>query len=198
MRSDSMNADVNEFRPKRTRLYIIEYVADKAMSLLPMLQRRYAPVEGGSDGKNANVTDGKVRNSFTLLTRWSGRVGLGSISPITFPNYPAIKEALRSNSIVMDQASGAITISNIPILALPMVMSLIPVSFVAEMNTLATLVFIIFTILFSIIPYMIKGLEPVLTGNNKDSTLVLHVIDDNFGQMEIFWAKRHGKEKFRE
>lgn len=177
------NRDVDAFMPDFGRQTVVEYVKEDFSTSIYMIHPNEQDV-------NINAT--------TLLTKWSGKAGLSSVGTMTFEDNPAAAEALRLNEIAIDQAEDAITPSNIAILALPMVMSLIPVAFLADLNTCATLWYIIFTDVFSALPFMIKGIELVQTARVKRGEVVTyHIGNAEIGAAEIWAAECNGEDSFR-
>lgn len=106
--------------------------------------------------------------------------------------------AYRKNLVIIDQAADSVTASNIAILALPMVMNLIPISFVAEVNAAGMVAYIIVTDVFSTIPFLIKGVELVRSSLPKRQNVISFFTGDaDLAQIEIWAAECRGAVRFR-
>ena len=186
------NEPVNAFLEDSKRQYIQESIAEDFQSSLPLCQPEY-----GTHLLN-DLTGVKNISATTLLTTLGGKATLAAHGDMDFDTNPAILEAMRLNEIAVDQAEDAITPSNIAILALPMAMSLIPVAFLADLNTCATLWYIIFTDIFSALPFLIKGVELFQSAKVRRGEMVaFHIGDSTAGELEVWAAECSGDESFR-
>lgn len=139
-----------------------------------------------------------IENTTTLLTRWSGAVANRFLNPVETADNPALVGALRLNEKAIDQAEDALTVSNIAILALPMVMSLIPLAFLADMNACGYLWYIIFTDIFSALPFLIKGIELIKSADVKHTEVfAYHAGSPVLSQVDVWAVKCQGEERFR-
>lgn len=143
-------------------------------------------------------TEDHFENSSTLLLRRDGRShnddNPGTV-PFDDPSSP-LGRVFRLNQNAIDLASDAVTISNIAILALPMVMSLIPLAMLADMQGWAMLCYVIFTDVFSTLPLLIKGIELIMAGRSTADVVMFHLGNTSFSQMEIFAVECSGESKF--
>lgn len=179
------NSNVDAFLPDWERQYITELIPKNfsdPMKLRHVKHDNHSVIEEGT----------------TIIAKWGGKVELSDTSNMVFDENPALVEALRLNAIAVDQAEDAVTPSNIAILALPMVMSLIPVAFLADLNTCAMLWYIVFTDVFSAVPFLIKGIELLDSTTTKRGEIVAyHMGNETLSQMEVWAAECKGRDSFR-
>lgn len=186
MRAGMTNNPVDAFVADYTRQTIDEYIPKDFSDPMRLLHVKYLN------------KDDLIENGTTLINRFSGTVALASVSNMVFDENPALVEALRLNALAVDQAEDAVTPSNIAILALPMVMSLIPVAFLADLNTCAMLWYIVFTDVFSALPFLIKGIELFdSTTIKRGEAVAYHIGNKTLGQMEVWAAECRGEDSFR-
>lgn len=138
-------------------------------------------------------------NATTLVAMWSGRGTPGTVNVDYLDDEDsALSAALRANEVAIDLASDSVTVSNIAILALPMVMTFIPVAFVADLEAVSMFLYVLLTDVFSAIPFLIKGIELVRSSANARSKVhAFHMGNSTLGQMEIWAATCAGEETFR-
>lgn len=176
VRLRATNKNVNVYVANGGRMYVAEFVDVEGRALQMVLNE-------------TEVT------TFMETRGGRGEFGVGDMAE---DDNPALTEAERLNEIAVDQASDAITPSNIAILALPMVMSLIPVAFLADLNTCATLMYILVTDVFASLPFMIKGVELMASGTvRRGETVAYHVGSVTDSVMEVWSAECSGDESFR-
>lgn len=159
---------------------------------MPDLQRHFlnefVPRNGTASLQMVHTSrkTGKLELATTLTSAWSGH-GL-SIETLEFdqldmPLFMAYKE----NLVEVDIAADAVTPSNVAILALPMVMSLIPVAFVADLNTLGMFAYILVTDVFSTTPFLIKGAELVRSSTQRKTTMMYyHGGNETLGNSQVY------------
>ncbi|CAN8074646.1 unnamed protein product [Agarophyton chilense] len=188
MRVAVTNRPVDDFVLDYDRQVIEEWVKEDFQDSLNMTHpREVRSVDNESD----------FEVSTTLLEKWSGRAGLASHGSMSMDDNPAIDEALRQNSVAIDLAVDAVAVSNIAILILPLTMNLIPVAFLAELNTLAMLAYIMFTDVFSTLPFLVKGVELIRAVDlERHETVAYYVGDKKFGEIEVWNASCRGEGKF--
>lgn len=197
MRAVVTNFQADAFLPDFQRMYIEEFVRLDSAPIHMVHPLYTQPDDNLPDRSTDNSSNTVLVNTSTILIQRYGKAAFASV-PMTFDECPALVEALRLNELAVDQARDAITPSNVAILALPMVMSLLPLSLLAELNTLASLLFIVFTDIFSVLPFLIKGVELLQSGTIQRSDLVAyHVGNPEFGIMEVWAAQCSGKGNFR-
>lgn len=184
IRAAVTNQAVDGFVADGQRVFVEEFVRQNLKPALQLQREKWGE-------------EGTLLNGTTMLTLTGGKAEFGSV-PMGVDENPAIKEALRLNEGAVDQAQDAITPSNIAILALPMAMSLIPVAFVADLNTCATLLYILLTDILSCLPFLIKGVELVHTGSaRRGETVAYHIGTPALGLLEVWSASCHGDSSFR-
>ncbi|PXF42618.1 hypothetical protein BWQ96_07668 [Gracilariopsis chorda] len=188
---DVTNRPVDQFVFDYERQLYMEWVRDDFKGSMKMTQPRLIP-------KNATHDDrGDYEKSTTILTKWGGKLNLASHGEMTLDKNPAIKEALRQNTVAIDLAEDAITPSNIAILALPLTMNLIPVAFLAELSTFAMLAYIIFTDVFSTLPFLVKGVELINSvDHERRETVAFYLGTKEFGEIEVWAASCKGDDRF--
>lgn len=149
------------------RQYITEYVgvngAGKFITSLPVVVRPFAGA-GNEDSFSVN-TSREVHT--TVYERWSGPVGLSSLYDMRITDVPALSVALEKADTDADQAIDATTPSNIAILALPMVLSIIPLSLISDVGTFGLLMYTLLTDVLTTIPFIIKGFELLRSGTRS-------------------------------
>lgn len=141
----------------------------------------------------------EMQLSTTVLSMLKGRIEQSTSTandlddPIT-----AVGRAYRDNLITVDIASDSVTASNIAILALPMLMSVIPVAFIADLNAVGVLLYVIVTDMFSSLPFLIKGIELVQSSSPRRQIVrAFHAGNETLGQVEVWAAECHGHVLFR-
>lgn len=189
IRAELTNAPVEATLEDLSRQYVSEFVREDSEISLSTIHFAY-------DGSIA-ATNGTLMNSTTTLERWGGRVGLSAVGSFSFEDIAALNEAHANNAIAVDIASDSITISNIAILALPMMMSIFPSAFVADLNTAAFVAYLVFTDIFSVLPLLIKGVELINSAKSQEAVFAIQLGDENFLQMEIFSAECAGVDTYR-
>lgn len=162
------------------------YVEDYQRQII----REYIPETGNVALRMPHVrlSDNEFENSTNILTRWGGRPAMSSGGGINFfSRRGPIGQAYRPNLVAVDLAEDSLTVSNIAILALPMAMNLIPVALIAQVNTWATIMYLIFTDIFSTVPFAIKGFELIFTERRLEEKVVSYFLgDENTSQTEMF------------
>lgn len=143
-------------------------------------------------------SDGRLEKSTNVILMWGGRAYAGTMQnddDFSDPISP-ISQAFRENLVHIDQASDSITISNIAILALPMVMNVVPVAFLADVTALGTLLYILLTDVLSTVPFFVKGIELMVWSQpRKEIVISFHAGDDSLRLVEV-WAVRCRGEDF--
>lgn len=184
VRAAVTNRAVEAYIPEGQRAFVEEFVRNDLGPALELQREKW----GEED---------TILNGSTVLTVAGGKAAFGSV-PMGVDENPALVEAMRLNEGVVDQAQDAITPSNVAILALPMAMSLIPVAFVADLNTCVTLLYIVLTDLLSCLPFLIKGIELVYTGSaRRGETVAYHIGTPQLGLLEVWSVSCHGDSSFR-
>ncbi len=150
-------------RGERRRQYIVEYLTSVngiAGSV---------PIQLPKIGAGNQV----LVNSTTTWENWAGRPGSSIFRGLTPPaDNPAIAAALQAKSDWREQVEDSRTASNISILTLSCLVSLIPLGSFADVSMLALLVYTIATDIVSCIPLSIKGIE-LLQSNRQHYTTVV-------------------------
>ena len=186
------NNPVDKIVPDKERQGVIEFVKEDFSGSLKMIHPIYnTTIPGGGIGINLVV------QGSTIISRWGGRAALASVGNMNFDQNPTLIQAFRRNEKTIDIASDSITGSNIAILALPMVMTLLPVAFITELPSLAMLTYVIFTDIFSVIPFLIKGMELIETSSNNDIFASYRSGTMKMGQTEIWIGSCQGENNFQ-
>lgn len=160
-----------------------EYVPQYGTTALPMV--------------HPSRLTGELENSSTITSAWGGSGK--SVVTLKFDEMDMpLSMAFNENLLAIDIASDSITPSNIAILALPMAMSLIPVAFVADLNIVGMFVYILVTDVFSIIPFLIKGVELVQSALSKNTVMVYyHAGNVTIGNSQVYVVSCRGEGVFR-
>lgn len=176
------NHPINAFVPDFQRAYISEFV-DHAYNTLRIIHPRW--------------NDSILQSASTIVQTAQGKADFTSV-PLAPSENPALVNAIRHNQVVIDLASDAIVPSNIAVLALPMVMTLIPVAFVAELNTFSTFLYVVFTDLFSVLPFVIKGFELFHSSQVRSKQMIAYYVGSRTdGKIELWVAQCMGEDGFR-
>lgn len=152
----------------RTRNRILEYVHEGfGNPLTPLLEN-----------KRANKTQ-------RFTTEFVGAKGGPEISHLAsfmrFENNQALSAALEANDLKVEQANDALTKSNVAILALPLMLSFIPVAMIADVSDAASFFYVLLTDVFSAVPFVIKGIELVQTGTTHIRKVETWLVGDTIG-----------------
>lgn len=177
------NRPLHIFMPKGERHVLQEWVADTYGPSMTTLQY--------------NLETERLENSTTFLTMWSGYGLTLAETDFDDPNSP-VAQAFAQNLVAVDLAGDAITPSNIAILTLPLAMNLIPIAFIADMNTWAMLTYVLVTDLFSIVPFLIKGIELIRSAEPRQPVVFTFFAgNDTLAEMQAWAVECRGKEQFR-
>lgn len=188
---DVTNRPVDQFVFDYERQLYMEWIRRDFATSMKMTLPKLIPVNDTHDER------GEDEYSTTILAKWGGKIYLASHGQMTLDKNPAIKEALRQNTVAIDLAEDAITPSNIAILALPLTMNLIPVAFLAELSTFAMLAYIIFTDVFSTLPFLVKGVELINSvDHERRETVAFYLGTKEFGEIEVWAASCKGEDRF--
>lgn len=194
IRAALTNSPIEAFEAALQRHFIEEYVKTDWSSSLPLCHPAYERRQPEGSCKKKDIVS---EVGTTILTTEDGKGRISMHIDMELEDNPAVIEALRLNEIAVDQAEDSITPSNIALLALPMVMSLVPVAFLADLNTWATISYIIFTDVFSALPFLIKGVELLQTAEVRRSEMVgYHAGNKELGEIEIWVAECRGQQSF--
>lgn len=162
----------------------------------------YVPREGNSALRGPHIkfgTNCTFEQSSTQLERRAGRLSIGHGGNANVANrFGVFNLASRANAVATDLAEDSLTASNIAILALPMIMNFVPLALIADLNTFSMLCYVVITDLFSTLPFMIKGVELIQTGNGVRKSMGVYMLGNStLGQMEIFAADCRAKESYK-
>jgi len=183
------------------RFDVVEHVpADIGNPNLLSLPMRLIPYNtngvGNEDRENYANRSGWYTTSFSKTT---GSAQISRIHRMRYDDNRALQRALEENILAVDQANDAITYANMAILILPLFMSFIPVALIADLSEAATLFYVLLTDVFAAVPFVIKGVELVLTGTTEQRASETWIMgEDGAGQIAETWtAKCQPVEKFR-
>lgn len=183
LRAAVTNAPDNESKPDFERQYMQEFFPRNGTQSLQMVLH--------------NMTTDKLENATTIVERWA-TTGY-AIEGMSFddPLSPLFR-AYQQNLVAIDLASDAITISNVAILALPMVMNLIPIAFLADFHALGMFIYIVVTDVFSAIPFFIKGVELIHSSQpTQEEVFAFFSGNETLGSMQSWVVQCKGEQKFR-
>lgn len=183
LRAAMTNHHVNTFVEDRARQFVNEWIRDDYAESIRMIHPDYF--------------DKQLVEGTTLLTEWGARAWTSWHGEMQDGANPAIQQATEQNKIEVDLAEDAIVPSNIALLALPMLMSLIPVAFVAELGSLGTVLYVIFTDVIAVIPFLIKGIELWGTIQSSTSLVAYYAGDEKLADIQVWVAKCGGTENFK-
>lgn len=135
-------------------------------------------------------SDGRLELATALYLLWHGRGFTGTMpndDDLSDPIAP-ITQAFRENLVRIDQAVDSVTLSNIAILSLPLIMTLVPVAFIADVSNMGMLMYVLITDVFSTIPSLVKGIELIRWSTPSNEIVIsFHAGDDNLRLVEV-WA----------
>lgn len=146
-----------------------------------------------------NGNEDQFENSTTILVKRDGRSRNGDNPGFVVFDDPSspVGRVYRLNQVPIDLASDAVTVSNIAILALPMVMNIVPLAILADVQGWAMLCYVIFTDVFSTLPLLIKGVELINAGRSMTDVVMFRVGNSSLNIMEIFGVECSGEPRFR-
>lgn len=183
LRAALTNRPIRVYAPDWDRQILQEWVANSYEQSLTALQ--------------PSLTTLQLENTTTFLTMWSGFGSTIQQDDFEDPNSP-IAQAFSQNLVDVDLASDAITPSNIAILALPLVMNLVPIAFIADLNTFAMLSYVLVTDLFSTVPFLIKGVELIRSSRPREPVVFSFFAgNETIGEMQAWAVDCRGQERFR-
>ena len=101
-------------------------------------------------------------------------------NPSGFGNHPietniAIHDALEDMEVSVQQVEDATTPSNVAIIALPVLLSFVPIAFFANVGTNVFFAYMLFSDILTSIPMAIKGVELVLIGTSVHRSIVVRI-----------------------
>lgn len=170
------------------RFRFVEHVAtDFSQPLVMQLSSKNDREYATRQGKPKNQAN---RTEFT--TTFAEAFGGGQISRILrmhFDDNRALMAALDANLLRVDQATDAVTPANFSILILPLLMSFIPVALIADVSDVATFFYVLLTDVFSAVPFVIKGVELVITGTTQQRNAETWLVgEDQSTQIAETWV----------
>ncbi|CAN8067326.1 unnamed protein product [Agarophyton chilense] len=191
VRTSMTNHQVDLNVPDFHRQYAEEWVRENLNSSLIMIQPKLIVNDEGE------IERGPWEHSTTLFSRWGARSPLASHTSMQMEQNPAVNEALRLNGLRIEQADDSLVPSNVAILALPLAMTIVPGTFLGDRSTFAIFVYILFTDVVSVLPFLIKGIELIQASSLEESeTVAFHLGNGTFGEIEVWSASCVGKSQF--
>lgn len=147
--------------------------------------------------RNVNKTR-FLADGTTIVERWAGRgfsVERDSFDDPLDPLYTAYRRQLN----VVDLSEDALTLSNIAILTLPLVLTLVPYALIAEgLNTKRLVAYIILTDFLVVVPFVMKGIELIHSAQPGPREITAFFTgDDDLGTVQSFVAECRGHGRFR-
>ncbi|PXF48857.1 hypothetical protein BWQ96_01413 [Gracilariopsis chorda] len=183
LRAVMTNHHVNKYVEDRKRQFVNEWIRDDYSESIKVI--------------HPNHVDKQLMEGTTLLTEWGARAWISWHGEMQDDDNPAIRKATEQNTIEIDLAEDSIVPSNVALLALPMFMSLIPVAFVAELGALGTVLYVIFTDVVAVIPFLIKGIELLSTTQSHNSLVAYYAGDEKLADLQVWVAECRGTAKFK-
>lgn len=183
------------------RLGIVEHVpADINNGNLLSLPMHLLPFNAsgvGNDNRKNYTTRGDWFSTAYSVT--TGSAQISGIHRMRYDDNGALQSALDDNMLAVDQAKDAITAANMAILILPLFMSFIPVALIADLSEAATLFYVLLTDVFAAVPFVIKGVELVITGTTEQRSAETWMMGEkNQLQIAETWtANCQPKDEFR-
>lgn len=156
--ASATNSIVSKYMPLDQRYVLEEWISKDLCCPLTL----WFPSRNETNTKKA-----EPRAFSTIVEKSSGKVHISAFYNMPFDRNPSLSRALMANTLAIDQAEDALRLSNVAILALPMAMSFIPVSLIADVSDFAAFAFVLITDVFSVIPFLIKGIELLYTGSDE-------------------------------
>lgn len=101
----------------------------------------------------------RVNDTTTTLAHWGGRPQVSEFFQLPVRDTPALKQILDVRSKDRDLVQDTVFGSNVAILALPIFMTLIPVSAVDYVDKPLVVLYAMITDVFSTLPLLVKGIE---------------------------------------
>ncbi|KAI0559887.1 hypothetical protein FGB62_132g028 [Gracilaria domingensis] len=183
LRASMTNHQADKYVEDRNRHFVNEWVRDDFSQSLKM--------------NHPSMEDGEVVCGTTLLEQWGARVWISWHGQMTDQDNPAVRRSSRQNEIAIDLAEDSISPANVAIITLPMVVNLIPLALIAELNTLGYLLYIIFTDIISVAPFMIKGIELVSATRSHPVLVAYYAGDEELADIQVWTADCRGTNRFR-
>ncbi len=156
-------------------------------SFIKPLWQNVRPLDG--------IPENSERSNFTtVLQMWDKRSGLDSFSSEFRENKdtPASVSTSKFFEEDEDKAKDSLTPSNIALLALPLVLSLVPVALIADVDSTGIFVYTVFTDVLTAVPFIIKGFELMSIssrGTEVEQTWVQGGTGDTILFLEMTWTK---------
>ncbi|KAI0561097.1 hypothetical protein FGB62_93g037 [Gracilaria domingensis] len=183
LRAAMTNHDVDKYLKEGDRQFVMEWVKEDYSTSLTMVQPNY---------RDCEMEDGS-----TMLWTRSGRAWLSWHGEMREGTNPALQKVIAANEVEIDLAEDAVAAANIALLALPLVMTLIPVAFLAELNTCGFLWYVIFTDIISAVPLLIKGAELVRTTHSRSALVSYYAGDEELADIQVWVASCNGTKIYR-
>lgn len=169
------NRPQDEWLPSGERHYMVENMRVEGNRLVAALMTLpLNPVTG---------TEHEVETkSTTVLSRWGGAVEPSQFFPDLITDNSALEDALDEGQHFLQQVEDATTGSNIAILALPMVLSVIPFGLVTDITQKRMLVYALLSDIVTALPMFIKGVELVEISGRRFTSTVTRIGDMNVAE----------------
>lgn len=132
--------------------------------------------------ESANGNDEKSRNCTTVFSRSRGSIQPSSFTSIYPEQNPALQASMTKAEHNVQQATDALTLSNLSILFLPVLLNLIPISLLSEVKTRLLLMYMVMTDILTVVPLATKGVELIVIGMNDHLSTVTRVTTSLTGE----------------
>lgn len=137
------------------------------------------PLHPGTGEVHAVVAD-----STTVFSMRAGPAHPSQFYPQALESNPALTDALDQGGEHVQQVEDAIAISNIAILALPMVLTLVPIAAIADVSRTRMVLYLILSDVLTTVPMGIKGVELLLIAKQEFIGTVTRMSDTAADKME--------------
>eukprot|EP00178_Gracilaria_changii_P023317 TRINITY_DN70655_c0_g1_i1.p1 TRINITY_DN70655_c0_g1~~TRINITY_DN70655_c0_g1_i1.p1 ORF type:complete len:566 (+),score=69.39 TRINITY_DN70655_c0_g1_i1:172-1869(+) len=183
IRAAMTNYDVDQYLKDCDRQFVMEWVKEDYSTSLRMVQ----PKHGGS----------KMENGSTILWTRNGRAWLSWHGEMKESTNPALQKVIAARAVEIDLARDAVVPANIALLALPLAMTLIPVAFLAELNSCGFLWYVMFTDVISTVPLLVKGVELIRTTRARSELVSYYAGDRELADIQVWAASCNGTQVYK-
>lgn len=170
----------------------------RLLSALPLFKRQYLQeyIYVDPQGENTHavkeilpkyVSDDvhgpRIRNTTTILYRLRGDAKPASFYSIYPEDNPALISAMDDIELFVQQATDAVTPSNIAILFLPVALNLIPISLISRVSDWKMLLYMLMSDILTVIPLAIKGIELIVIARQRHKSVAVRMLSSVNGTL---------------
>lgn len=172
------------------RQYLSELVTHDPKGTLQSLQIPAVKKEGGTEVFLSNTT--------TVISSWGGAPETSLYTSLPSALNPALRDAIENNEKERDVVEDTTTMSNIAIMALPLLLTCVPISLIEHVSSVFMFLYIVVTDIVSALPLAIKGFELIDISGKTHVATKTWVLSDAGGNglaiAEAWCAKCRAKE----